>query len=248
MTAGRDDRRRRHDHAALGRSDRPDGTVAFYRIYRDDKSSVDGALRQHRLRSSLAFTDGDGVPGRPPLLGDRGRQRARGVRLRAVRAGTSHEPASARDGGFTLIEVMLAMVLMLVVSGATLAVFAAMERGNAATTRTSTSPDQVRRHGPSPASGCATSRARRTPARRQPQQPIERARAKDLIFRSGQLGGRAATATNPQNLQRYRYCLEATSGLYVQRQTWTGVIAGHAGRDRLPRRRLDGDEGRSSRT
>jgi prepilin-type N-terminal cleavage/methylation domain-containing protein len=128
------------------------------------------------------------------------------------------------ERGFTFIEVMLAMVLMLVVSGATMAVFAAMERNNAYNQRFNESQTRVRvatdtlakrlRNLASPAD--ATSPAA-------DQQPIERANAQDLIFRAVNSSG-AATTDNPQNLERYRYCLNTTTKrLYVQRQTWTGV-------------------------
>ena len=127
------------------------------------------------------------------------------------------------SAGFTLIEVMLAMVLMFVVSGATMAVFAAMERGNNRNQRFNASQTQVRvatdtlakrlRNLASPASAGAASTD---------QQPIERAKSQDLIFRSINSDG-GATALNPQNLERYRYCLNSDRKLYVQRQTWTGA-------------------------
>jgi hypothetical protein len=54
------------------------------------------------------------------------------------------------------------------------------------------------------------------------QQPLERAQPKDLIFRTVRSDG-TPTALNPQNLERYRYCLGSDKVLYEQRQTWTGA-------------------------
>jgi hypothetical protein len=57
------------------------------------------------------------------------------------------------------------------------------------------------------------------------QQPLERARAQDLIFRTVNSEG-APTAQNPQNLERYRYCLDASNRLLQMRQTWTTADPG----------------------
>ncbi len=126
------------------------------------------------------------------------------------------------QAGFTLIEVLLAMVLMLIVLGATLAVFNAMERGNRDNQNLNESQQQIRsavdalakrlRNLASPAAGGAAVSA----------QPIERAQPQDLIFRSVNSAG-PATTSNPQNLERYRYCLSPTGRLNVQRQTWSGT-------------------------
>jgi len=139
------------------------------------------------------------------------------------------------DAGFTLIEVMLAMVLMAVVSSATLAVFAAMERGNARNQRYNAAQTQVRT-----ATDTLAKRLRNLASPANPgsassdQQPLERANPKDLIFRAINSEG-AATTNNPQNLQRYRYCLNTTTKrLYVQRQTWTGVMPATPGATDCP--------------
>ena len=128
------------------------------------------------------------------------------------------------DSGFTLIELLLAMTLMLVVATATLTVFAAMERGNRDNQRFNDSQLRVRvatdtlakrlRNLASPADAASPATA---------QQPIERAGAKDLVFRSVSSDSTTVSTANPQNLQRYRYCLGSNSNLYVQRQTWSGV-------------------------
>jgi prepilin-type N-terminal cleavage/methylation domain-containing protein len=132
----------------------------------------------------------------------------------------------AQDG-FTLIEVLLAMTLSLVVIAATLGIFATMER--------KTRDNQRLNEEQSTARVATDSLARRlrnlaSPANPDPAvtgylppQPLERAEAQDLIFRTVNSEG-SATTSNAQNLERYRYCLSATSQtLYVERQTWTGV-------------------------
>ena len=130
-------------------------------------------------------------------------------------------PRHTAEGGFTLIEVLLAMVLMLVVTSATLAVFNASERLARDNQNLNESQQQVRAAtdglaqrlrnlaSPTDASSAAADR-----------QPLERATANDLVFRSVNSEGPASPA-NPSNVERYRYCLAAGGDLYVQRQTWS---------------------------
>jgi prepilin-type N-terminal cleavage/methylation domain-containing protein len=129
------------------------------------------------------------------------------------------------EDGFTYIEVLIAMTLMLIIMAATLAVFETTnirtrdnQKINEAQAQVRSATDQLARRlrnlaSPSDAAG-ATS-----------QQPLERAEAQDLIFRTVNSEG-APSAGNLQNLQRYRYCLDAASRLQVQRQTWTGADPG----------------------
>jgi prepilin-type N-terminal cleavage/methylation domain-containing protein len=129
----------------------------------------------------------------------------------------------ADNAGFTLIEVLLAMTLMLVILGATLAVFNAMERGNRDNQRLNESQQHAR-----VATDTLAKRLRNLASPANPgasaisQQPLERATAQDLVFRSVNSQGPATTA-NPQNLERYRYCLGSDRKLYALRQTWTGA-------------------------
>ena len=120
------------------------------------------------------------------------------------------------DAGFTFIEVMLAMGLMLVISAATLTVFAVMERRSRENQQLNNARMQARvatdtlakrlRNLASPADSTTTS-----------SQPIERATPTDLIFRTVNSTG-AATTANPQNVERYRYCLSSDNRLYALRQ------------------------------
>lgn len=129
------------------------------------------------------------------------------------------------EAGFTLVEVMLAMVLMLVVFAATLTIFTTAERGHVRNQRLNDSQMQARvatdmvvkrlRNLASPSNGTSAG----------DQQPLERAEAQDLVFRTVK-GDGTPTAANPQNLERYRYCLGTDKVLYEQRQTWTGALPG----------------------
>jgi type II secretory pathway component PulJ len=115
---------------------------------------------------------------------------------------------------------LLAMTLMLLVIGATLAVFATAERRHRDNQRQNEAQDQARL-----ATDTLARRLRNiaspTDAGATPEQPLERATAQDLIFRAVNSSG-SPTAANPQNLQRYRYCLASGENrLYVQRQTWS---------------------------
>jgi prepilin-type N-terminal cleavage/methylation domain-containing protein len=129
--------------------------------------------------------------------------------------------------GFTFIEVTIAMSLSLLVIAATLGVFATMERKTRDNQRLNDAQQSAR--------VATDSLARRlrnlaSPADPDPlvtgymaPQPLERAEAQDLIFRTVNSEG-DATANNAQNLERYRYCLNQSSKiLYVERQTWTGI-------------------------
>jgi type II secretory pathway pseudopilin PulG len=134
-------------------------------------------------------------------------------------------PSPRGQAGFTYIEVLIAMTLMLVITGASMAVFEAANRGTRDNQRLNEAQRDARvatdslalrlrnLASPSDASG-ATS-----------QQPVERALAQDLIFRTISSEG-TPSAGNAQNLERYRYCLDGTGQLRSQRQTWTGADPG----------------------
>ena len=131
------------------------------------------------------------------------------------------------QAGFTLIEVLLAMTLMLIVFAATLTVFAVMERTSSRNQKLNDAQAQARvitdtlakrlRNLASPSSGTTAA----------DQQPLERAQPQDLVFRSVRSTG-TPTAGNPQNLMRYRYCLGTADAnrrtLFEQQQTWTGTL------------------------
>ena len=97
------------------------------------------------------------------------------------------------------------MTLSLLLLGATLAVFATAERGHRDNQRQNEAQDQVRF-----ATDALARRLRNlaspTDAGATPQQPIERASPGPHLPHR-ELRGSANPVTNPQNLQRYRYCL-----------------------------------------
>jgi type II secretory pathway pseudopilin PulG len=134
-------------------------------------------------------------------------------------------PPRGREDGFTFVEVIVVMGLMLVILTATLEVFATMERRSRDNQNLNDAQRSVRvvtdqlsrrlRNLASPANATSATA----------QQPLERAKAKDLVFRTVNSEG-APTALNPQNLQRYRYCLDSDKRLLEMRQTWTGADPG----------------------
>jgi prepilin-type N-terminal cleavage/methylation domain-containing protein len=129
------------------------------------------------------------------------------------------EPRSER--GFTLVELLIAMSLMLVITAATLAVFATMERKTRDNQRINDQERQAR-----VATDVLAKRLRNlaSPAGSGPApQALERAQQADLMFRTVDSTG-SPTAANPENLERYRYCLASDGKLWMERQssaTWT---------------------------
>jgi type II secretory pathway component PulJ len=132
-------------------------------------------------------------------------------------------PRRSSEAGFTFIEVMLAMGLMLIVFAATLTIFSTVERGYRDNQRLNDSQMQARqatdtlarklRNLASPSNGTTAA----------DQQPLERAEPQDLVFRTVKADG-TPTTDNPQNLERYRYCLGPDKVLYEQRHTWAGTL------------------------
>ncbi len=133
------------------------------------------------------------------------------------------------------------MVLMLVVAGATLAVFAAMERGTRDNQRYNDSQLQVRvatdtlakrlRNLASPATRLGLSRRAADRAR-------ERA---GLRLPRGELGWRGHGRQPPEPAALPLLPRNDDKRLYVQRQTWTGATPAVPADDRLPGQRLDRD-------
>lgn len=133
-----------------------------------------------------------------------------------------------RDGeaGFTFIEVLLAMGLLLVVLAATLAVFSTMER--TATRNQRLNDEQLSAR---VATDALARRLRNLASPADPttpgegQQPLERAESQDLIFRTVNSEVSAGPSMgNAQNIERYRYCLSPDKKLYQERQTWTAAM------------------------
>ena len=127
------------------------------------------------------------------------------------------------QAGFTFIEVLVAMTLMAIVFAATLAVFTTMEHGSARNQRLNESQQQARVATDTLAKRLRNLASPSDSINPLDQQPLERAEAFDLVFRTVRSDGTGPTTGNPQNLERYRYCLSSDNVLYEQRQTWTGA-------------------------
>ena len=127
------------------------------------------------------------------------------------------------ERGFTLVELLIAMSLMLVITGATLAVFSTMERKTRDNQRINDQERQAR-----VATDVLAKRLRNlaSPAGGGPApQALEVAKQDELMFRTVD-STPANVAANPENLQRYRYCLAADGKLWMARQpatTWTAT-------------------------
>jgi len=124
--------------------------------------------------------------------------------------------------GFTLVEVMVVSVLMILILGATLTTFTEFESVERANTLQNESADQGRR------AVVVLSRELRNLASPTNQQPraVERATGLDLIFLTVAPVRPATTPNlNTRNIRRVRYCLGDSSGgkatLWSQSQTWT---------------------------
>lgn len=125
---------------------------------------------------------------------------------------------ASEESGFTLVEVLLVSVLMIVVMGATLTSLTSMERSGATVERQNDNQEQVRR------AVDAVSRELRNMASPTDELPyaIERNGASDLIFQSV-ARTKPDPSANARNTQRVRYCLDADNDrLWRQEQRWIG--------------------------
>ncbi|MDQ3611699.1 MAG: hypothetical protein M4D85_08890 [Actinomycetota bacterium] len=122
------------------------------------------------------------------------------------------------ERGISLPELLLSMVLMLIVLGATLATFTNFESDSARAAARNESQDAVRRN-----VGQITRQLRNlaSPNATAPQ-AVERALPADLVFQTVDPVGPNAGA-NQANVHRVRYCVEATppARMWMQWETWT---------------------------
>ena len=126
---------------------------------------------------------------------------------------------AAQEAGFTLVELLVAMTLMLVVLGATLTAFNGFERNNAVNQRQNDSQEEAR------SALDSVARELRNLASPTDELPhaVERATASDIIFLSV-ARTKPAGSTNARNTQRVRYCLDDSArALWRQEQRWTGA-------------------------
>ena len=119
--------------------------------------------------------------------------------------------ASPSEEGFTLVEVLLVSVLMIVVLGATLTALTSFERSTSTNQRQNVAQDQVRN-----ALDLATRDLRNlaSPTVNLPQ-AVDRADPQDVIFQSeGHI--KPSGSLNQTNTTRVRYCLGPSQNLYRQ--------------------------------
>ena len=118
-----------------------------------------------------------------------------------------------RQDGFSLIELLVAMTIMLVVLGATLSPLESLQRGARRNGEQNQGEDGAR------LTMATLVREARNVAGQ--SQAVDKATGSDLVFQmvdaTSSPGG-----TNSANIERVRYCLNSTTGiLWRQLQTWT---------------------------
>ena len=127
------------------------------------------------------------------------------------------------EEGFTLVEVLIAAVLMIVVLGATLTALTSFQKNTATNQRQNDGQDQAR------TTLDLMSRDLRNLASPVLERPeaIDRNLAQDLIFQSE---GKdvVAGSLNARNTQRVRFCLAPGGLLYRNIQTWTTAVIPNA--------------------
>ena len=142
------------------------------------------------------------------------------------------------EQGMTLVEVLMASVLMLIVLGATLTTFNNFERNVKTNEQQNEAQEQARR------AMDLMARDLRNLASPTPYLPlaVDRHEALDLIFQS-EGKEKPAGSLNAQNTTRVRYCVDAVEDrLYRQTQTWTSAPAGRPRGHGLPGTGLDQDD------
>ncbi len=127
---------------------------------------------------------------------------------------------AGEERGFTLIEVLVVSVLLIIVMGAVLGAFETFQRTNITNQKINETQDTVR-----VAVDGITRELRNlaSPTNDLPKSVL-RAEAQDLIFLSV-AGAKPAGSLNTRNTRQVRYCLDSSGTLYREQQTWTGAIA-----------------------
>jgi prepilin-type N-terminal cleavage/methylation domain-containing protein len=130
-----------------------------------------------------------------------------------------------REDGFTLVELLISVSLMLVVMGAAFAALQSFEGTSARNTKQNDAQDRARN-----AIDLIVKRLRNdaSPTPGSPQ-AIDRATPTDLIFQTVDPVDPPAGSLNSHNIMRVRYCLDASTPsnerLYMQQQRWTSAVA-----------------------
>jgi len=121
----------------------------------------------------------------------------------------------ASEEGFTIVEVLIASVLMIVVLGATLTALTSFQRNTQTNQRQNDGQEQARRTLDMVARDL---RNLASPVLERPE-AIDRKEALDLIVQSE--GSGSGGSSNARNTMRVRFCLGPDRRLYRMVQTWT---------------------------
>ena len=128
---------------------------------------------------------------------------------------TARLPQRSSDEGFTLVEVLIAAVLMIIVLGATLTALTSFQKNTATNQRQNDGQDQAR----STLDLIARDlRNLASPVLERPE-AIDRNLPLDLIVQSEGRG--TGGSLNARNTMRVRFCLAPDGKLYRSIQTWT---------------------------
>jgi type II secretory pathway pseudopilin PulG len=127
---------------------------------------------------------------------------------------TAHLGQPGSEDGFTLVEVLIAAVLMIVVLGATLTALTSFERNTATNQRQNDGQEQARRTMDLVARDL---RNLASPVIERPE-AIDRKEPQDLIVQSE--GSGTGGGLNARNTMRVRFCLGPDRKVYRSIQTW----------------------------
>ena len=128
---------------------------------------------------------------------------------------TARLPQRSSEEGFTLVEVLIAAVLMIIVLGATLTALTSFQKNTATNQRQNDGQDQARNTLDLIARDL---RNLASPVLERPE-AIDRNLPLDLIVQSEGRG--TGGSLNARNTMRVRFCLAPDRRLYRSIQTWT---------------------------
>jgi type II secretory pathway component PulJ len=123
------------------------------------------------------------------------------------------------EDGFTLVEVLIAAVLMIIVLGATLTALTSFQKNTATNQRQNSGQDEARRTLDLLARDL---RNLASPVIERPE-AVDRNMPFDLIFQSEGRGA-GSTSSNVRNTERVRFCLDANGVLHRNVQTWESAV------------------------
>jgi type II secretory pathway pseudopilin PulG len=135
---------------------------------------------------------------------------------------TARLPQRTSEEGFTLVEVLIAAVLMIIVLGATLTALTSFQKNTATNQRQNDGQDQAR----STLDLIARDLRNLASPRLERPEAIDRNLPLDLIVQSEGRG--TGGSLNARNTMRVRFCLAPDRKLYRMTQTWTTAVVPNA--------------------